>query len=285
VPTPPTPVPPPLPVSVIDGLDEEIPISDDTDAQDDFSRAHLSDDVVMNQAGQIFERPDPDSPRYGALQIGDKVSVLNESKNRNWINIRLKLTGEEGWVPRSWLVTGASRNALSAGQAQHLLTAELAWGTADHNFGFGLGYFYTLHRSKDEHGLLGNRLELGSVPSYFGGATTEVQTSAGTFNYSVKYMLLPLMLRFSFYLGATQDWALVPEAGVFYQKALINASALPADALAKLSINDNPSSFGLLGGIRSAYLLSKYFQCSLGIRGYLMNESFLSYDIGIGYLF
>ncbi|MDJ0705283.1 MAG: SH3 domain-containing protein [Leptolyngbyaceae cyanobacterium MO_188.B28] len=55
--------------------------------------------VVIQPIGLVLrEGPGRDFPQLGGVEYNEQIIVLGESENRQWLRIRLPVSGQRGWV-------------------------------------------------------------------------------------------------------------------------------------------------------------------------------------------
>jgi hypothetical protein len=120
--------------------DEDVPLEDDADPSsvtkkkagmddddlDEMSSDDSADDdgvatYLVSKPGVFFEDPKKTAPRFGVLEINDKVEVLDESSDKKWVKARLVETGEEGWLPKTRI--GRKVNKLELDELEKAVTS------------------------------------------------------------------------------------------------------------------------------------------------------------------
>jgi uncharacterized protein YgiM (DUF1202 family) len=145
-------------------------LDDDEDFSKSSEKAKAEEKIFFEESsayareeGELFEEPSEDSERYGRVEKGDEISILKRSQDAAWFHVRIRLTGEEGWVPDRMLRFEQYDNVgLSPRSA---LEIQGAFATKNIRLGGGLGYFFNLW-PQGVGGRLRDRLELGLSYNY-----------------------------------------------------------------------------------------------------------------------
>lgn len=237
-----------------------------------------ADRFFSEKAGRLYEKPSTMAARYGVVEKNDEMRVLARSKDGRWAQVRLLITGEEGWYPMNWI--RREKEARLGATGLNAVEGNFAWGSRGHNFGIGAGYFRNFMRG----GLDGrprDRFEVGGTLSYWLGESLTVdsktaKTSAFQITAMGRYLASADSGKFS---GGA-------ELGVTYHKSSLSADGITdatiATNLAKLAAS---STVGLHAGVVGIYSFKESLHFVGGVRALVASGAFASLFAGVDYRF
>jgi predicted metallopeptidase len=265
--------------------DEEIDDPEVIDPQKPPSELGIGKAAFLNRDGRLYALPNPRSERLGVIERDDVLTILEHSPQGKWVRGRLRETGEEGWVPVRWLEEVRPDQTL--GKFFEILQFHVegtgGYGTKEHNLGGGMGFYFRGRRPISEGQWVRN-IQVGLDSSYYLGAKTVLTTQAGdSRNYSVRFLVTNVVARFIFSPRITA-FAFAPEVGLSYQRAFVETD-LDTTELAAAKVAENPTYWGLVGGMRAFLSLSNAIYLHGAFRAFFMSDSFINVDAGMGLRF
>jgi hypothetical protein len=237
------------------------------------------DTFSVSNGGTLFEKPSDMADRYGVVEKGDAVEVLDRSASGQWTRIRLQATGEEGWYPSQWIVRNREeRVARAPGQNSAQITT--GWATRGRRWGLSGGYFRNLTpegvgaRPRD-------RAEVGLLSSAWLGETlTSGLKKADTNFYGVALLGRYSTFSSDGYLGG------VFEGGLSWVNATVNIEGFSSsEIVAQLKESVSGSTWGFHSGILTTYAVTPLWYVELGARAHLGSKSFVHFLVGTSYRF
>jgi len=264
----------PGPLDGINSQDSELSATDDSDPElsEDplISRFDRTlDKTVAAKKGRLFEQPSKYSERFGIVEAGDEFHIIK--KNKGWVNVRLKLTGEEGWYPAANIKVARQKRLGRSGN--NGLEAELGIATKGYRYSLGLGYFYNFNGGDPTER---NRLEAGLVGSYYVGE----RLTDGTAQLVSTYTTFLGLGRYSA-TGVDGYFAGGGELGIGYLKASIANAGISKDVVKSKGLDQNPSGFRLAGGVFGGWNFTEHITGALGFRLILLGEFVVNSYLGL----
>lgn len=242
-----------------------------------------ADEVVATTPGPLYESPDPLATRFGIIEEGDRLLVLQKDETGDWAYVRLLLTEEEGWFPSERLQVEAGRKVLDAGKGQFIIDVDGSWGSAGRNLGLGVGGFYGFQGAQN---LYARRLEAGIFYQASVGerASLEGENSGEVFEFSTFYNLYGILLRYAS-IGRGGLFGGSVGGGVSFQQVSADFSGLDADVVSSNGLNSLiQSRLGVLIELRGLYSITPTIQANALFRTNLATES-NSFFTGLGVSF
>lgn len=236
-----------------------------TEDYEEEVRAGLERKVAL-RSGRLYEKPSTYAQRFGIVESGDELQLLESSETGDWSQVRLKITGEEGWIPTEWIQSKRERALPRAGNSS--LEFEAGYATNDYNFGGGAAYFFNV-APRGFEGRNRDRLELGLGVHYFVG----LDITKGTASSSSRFLSTQVMAR---YVGvsAASFWSGGIEAGLTYVSALLANSGISEEVLAQNRLGSGASGLRPVLGLRVAFAQNGKIQFPLGARA-IVGSSFV----------
>ena len=237
-----------------------------------------SDKFFAAQAGRLYEKPSRMAARFGIVERNDEFQIMSKSPDGQWTEVRLVLTGEEGWFPAA-LIKRIQEERLRQAGAQTVEGA-LPWGSKDHSWGISGGYFRNLMLGGLE-GRPRDRFEVGAIASYWLGKSYVYGTKKAT----ASFMGLTATAR---YLGSSSDGRLSGgvELGLNYHKARISQTGITdAETLATLKSSAGTSSVGFHLGAIGLYAVNEKWNVMIGLRTHVSTGPFASILVGGNFRF
>lgn len=221
---------------------------------------------------KFFETPTKFAVRYGIIEPGDELIILNKSKSGQWLKVRLKLTGEEGWYPKIWIKVVREERMGRWGDGT--FTLGLGMGSGGTGFGLGPAFYYNLK----PHGLLGgprDRLELGLFLDYFFGESF----ANATFSASAKYLRYGAGLR---YVGVTDTGSMggAIEGGLVATSSMVSFSGSTTDVLASTGIRPGATTAGAMVAFAGFLASNEHLQWTAGAKIFICSPTSVYFYIG-----
>lgn len=245
--------------------DQAITLDYSTEDYEEEVRAGLERKVAL-RSGRLYDKPSSYAQRFGVIEAGDEIQLLESSETGDWSQVRLKVTGEEGWIPTQWIQSKRERALPRAGNSS--LEFEAGYATNDYNFGGGGGYFFNV-APRGFEGRTRDRLELGIGVHYFVG----LDITKGTASSSSRFLSTHFLAR---YVGvsAASFWSGGIEAGLSYVSAMLANSGISEEVLAQNRLGAGASGVRPVLGLRVAFAQNGKIQFPLGARA-IVGSSFV----------
>jgi hypothetical protein len=97
--------------------------------------------------GNLFDKPARFATKLGTVEVNDEFEKLSSSATGSWTQVRLLLTGEEGWYPTSWI--RIEKLKLPNVTSPYSVELGLGWATGGGAFNFTLGAFKNILSRSD----------------------------------------------------------------------------------------------------------------------------------------
>ncbi|MBS1985011.1 MAG: hypothetical protein JST16_12650 [Bdellovibrionales bacterium] len=222
-----------------------------------------SDKFFAAQAGRLFEKPSSMSARFGVVEAGDEFKVFK--REGAWTQVRLVITGEDGWYPTKSIRRVQEDRIRSVGV--NVVEGALGWGSKGLGYGLDAGYFRNLMTGGTD-GRPRDRLELGgSLGLWTGQSVTLDSKSASTKVY--QFMVIGR------YLGSSPDGRISggAEFGLDYKKSTLTTSGFTdTDIESELADSAASTSIGLLLGVVGFYSFNESWHAMLGARAHIASS-------------
>lgn len=254
---------------------------------------------------QFFAEPSVKAKRFGLLEKGDEVKIIEANPERDWIHVNLSVTGEEGWVPSGVLrlpdhkAAGAleeeedadlgldndlDAQSVSSRQKPLRKTAlgtELSYSSKDVGFGVGAHLETEIYRQRALNPR-SIRLNAGLHGGYHFGTVVEDTDVPAEFHY--RYFLLGAEVR-ALKSELMGPLGLALGLGVAYLQPMVSGTNTDTNESVEADSETSDARFGwsLSGAV--FYPLEPWLQLDVGSRVYFMKSQFVSVYGGATWLF
>lgn len=223
--------------------------------------------------GELYESPSEDAERFGRIEKGDELQIIKRTVEGKWFNIRIQLTGEEGWVPEEMIrfedydnVGVSPRVAFEVQGA--FLTKNIGLG------GGAMGAFNLWpHGAGDK---IRDRLELGITYNFHANT---YQTTTGVEIKRTTHVL-PLELRYMPSASLGRFFAIVSGGPLLYFNQYTSIAS-EAQLKASSAIDDS-FVFALSLGAGAGFCVNENFYFSYHVRLILRTALVVGQTFGIG---
>jgi hypothetical protein len=146
--------------------------------------------AFSRKGGELFETPSREAERFGLIEKGDELQVIKRNAASTWFYVRIKMTGEEGWVPEEFVkFEGYEGVSVSRRNSVELLGA---FGSKRISWGGGLGYTINLW-PQGMAGRVRDRFELGLFWNYH---KSSYQTPTSRYDVTRTSHVVPIEFRY-----------------------------------------------------------------------------------------
>ncbi len=237
-----------------------------------------ADKKFIKVGGRFYENPNKFADRFGYLEKNDELLLLENSEDRKWLKVRLKLTGEEGWYPAKLVVT-VKADQLQGNATPNSLEFELAYGNQGYNFGFGGGFFRNLLTSGTESRPR-DRFEVGLNLAYFVGENF----TSGSKTLSSRFLVTNFLGR---YLFGSADGYLAGgfEGGLAYTNGTVENSGFDQSVLIADGLADGTSGVRGVLGARGMVAFNPSWSAAAGLRFHISSNLISIFYLGSQFRF
>ncbi|NCN28115.1 hypothetical protein GW915_11110 [bacterium] len=230
---------------------------------------------VAQVSTELYGDPSSTAERFSRVEKGDELQILGQSDSRNWYQVRLLVTGEEGWLPvRAIQLDSFDRvNRVPDNGIQIMGLV----GTDSLGYGLGLGYFRNVFprgvsgrpRDRLEFGLEGDLMFKNSSLEGFSVARRSFIWTGG-----MRY--LPAVANGRFY-G-------IAEVGLTYIYSTYSSDLSEATLIANKA-KDSTHTFAFTLGAGLGLSINEYFGVSTILRMLLKSNLILIGGAGVSWRF
>ncbi len=221
---------------------------------------------LLKQGGKFYEEPTDFANRFGLLQQGDEVNVLETSTDAKWTRIKLILTSEDGWVPSDW-IKAEYEKTVEGVAGPFAAEFNFGYGSKDYNYGFDGGVSYNIRPEGFERNAR-DRLEIGGFYGRWQGIQASYSDGVTSTSMTATFQMFGLLGRWV--LSSPQGFLQgALEGGVAYNISTIAVSGISSLVLSSSGLDPIKSGYGALVGLRGYLALTRMLNLHAGGRLYM----------------
>lgn len=234
-----------------------------------------SDRFFARQSGRLYDKPSTLASRFGIVEKDDEVKIL--SRAGEWSQVRLMITGEEGWYPSRSIRRTEEARVRVVGRDS--IDAVLGWGTKDRGWGLAGSYGRNVMAGGSDRPR--DRLEIyGALALWLGTTQTFGEKSQSAFFTQIHSGVR--------YMGSSDDgrFAVGGELGLSYTHVSRSTTGITdTDIGFSLQAKAAANQIGLHVGALGLYVINPTWSVEATVRAQVATDSFASAGVGGVYRF